>query len=64
MDKGNEQSDGQYGEEFWKKQYELLTNWQIQEAHLFWTRFQISQAINAGLLIAYSAILGLRPESS
>jgi hypothetical protein len=43
---------------YWKKQYELLSVWQYQEANRFWLRFQISLALNGGLLIAYSALIG------
>lgn len=45
-------------EPYWKKQYELLSVWQYQEANRLWLRFQISLALNGGLLIAYSAIIG------
>ncbi len=45
-------------EPYWKKQYELLSVWQYQEADRLWLRFQISLALNGGLLIAYSAIMG------
>jgi hypothetical protein len=49
---------------FWQTQYELLSNWQIGEADRFWTRFQISLALNGGLLVAYSAIFGMKSEDA
>ena len=51
-------------DDFWKTQYQLLSNWQIQEANRFWIRFQISLLLNGGLLAAYSAIFGLKYERS
>lgn len=35
----------------------------MAEADRFWTRFQISLALNGGLLVAYSAIFGIKSEA-
>ena len=48
---------------FWRKQYELLITLQYQEANRFWTRFQISLAINSALLIAFSALISEDPKN-
>jgi hypothetical protein len=53
-----------YQESFWRKQYELLSNWQIAESDRFWTRFEISLALNGGLLVAFAAIIDLGPDKT
>jgi hypothetical protein len=60
----NEEKEKDLSNKFWQTQYELLSTWHVAEADRFWTRFQISLALNGGLLVAYSGIFGIKPGDS
>lgn len=49
-------------EEFWKVQYELLLTALYQESNRFWTRFQVSLAVNTGLIATFFAVLNIKVE--
>lgn len=46
----------------WRKQYELTVKKLIEENKLYWSRFNISLAINSGLVVAFSTLTGLIGE--
>lgn len=64
MDTSEKEAESDTKGDFWQKQYELLSNWQIAESDRFWTRFEISLALNGGLLVAFTAILDLGPDKA
>jgi len=48
---------------FWKTQYDQAWKTLNEESTRFWTRFNVSLIINAGLIIGFSTMLGFLKDS-